>query len=52
MVIFSIKSCNFKEKLNFNLLIITSIAISSVIIVRSLYDYLYVRFIDDIVIFP
>ncbi len=41
MVVFSIKSSNFKEKLNFNLLIITSIAISSVIIVRSLYDYLH-----------
>ena len=40
-----------KSKLNFNLLIITSIAISSVIIVRGLFDYKYVRIIDDIAIF-
>ena len=32
-------------------LIIKSIAISSVIIVRDLSDYKYVRFIDDIAIF-
>ena len=38
-------------KLNFNLLKINSIAISSVIIVRSIFDYLYVRTIDDITIF-
>ena len=41
-----------KSKLNFNLLKINSIAISSVIIVRGLFDYLYVRIIDDIAIFP
>ena len=40
-----------KSKLNFNLLKIKSIAISSVIIVRGLFDYLYVRIIDDIAIF-
>ena len=39
-------------KLNFNLLKINSIAISSVIIVRGLSDYLYVRINDDIAIFP
>ncbi len=49
---FTIKSCNFKKKLNFNLLIINRIAVSSVIIVEGLFDYLYVRFIDDIAIFP
>ena len=39
------------SKLNFNLLKIKSIAISSVIIVRGLFDYLYVRNIHDIAIF-
>ena len=42
----------FSKKLNFNLLIINRIAVSSVIIVRSLFDFSYVRFIDDIAIFP
>ena len=41
-----------KSKLNFNLLKIKSIAISSAIIVRGLFDYLYVRIIDDIAFFP
>ena len=41
-----------KEKLNFSLLKINSIAISSVIIVKGLFDYIYVRDIFDIVIFP
>ena len=40
-----------KSKLNFNLLKIKSISISSVIIVRGLFDYLYVRITDDIAIF-
>ena len=40
-----------KSELNFNLLIIKSIAISSVIIVRGLFDYKYERIIDDIAIF-
>ena len=48
---FTIKSRNFQKK-NFNLLIINRIAVSSVIIVEGLFDYLYVRFIDDIAIFP
>jgi len=39
---------NINSKLNFNLLKIKSIAISSAIIVRDLFDYLYVRIIDDI----
>jgi len=38
-------------KINFNLLKIKSIEISSAIIVRDLIDYLYVRIIDDIAIF-
>ena len=33
-------------------LIINSIAISSVIIVRGLFDYTYVRINDDITVFP
>ena len=41
-----------KAKLNFNLLKIYSIARTSVIIVRGLFDYLYARNIDDIAIFP
>ncbi len=40
-----------KSKLNFNLLKIKSIGISSAIIVRGLFDYLDVRIIDDITIF-
>jgi len=39
------------SKLNFNLLKSKSIAISSVIIVRGISEYLYVRTIDDITIF-
>ena len=48
---FQLKRIIHKSKINFNLLKINSIAISSAIIVRGLFDYSYVRFIDDIAIF-
>ena len=41
-----------RTKLNFNILKNKSIAVSSVIIVRDLYEYFYARIIDDITIFP
>ena len=52
IVLLTIKLIILKAKLNFNLLKINSIAISSAIMVGGLLDYLYVRIIDDFAIFP
>ena len=51
-LIFDLNLIILKTKFNFNLLKINSIAICSAIIVRDLFDYLYVRIINDIAIFP
>ena len=52
LLLFQMKLEILKAKINFNLLIIYSIAISSAIIVEYLLSYSNVRIVDDIIIFP
>ena len=52
LLFFQLNFLILKTNINFNLLKINSIAISSVIIVRGLFDYQYVRIIHDFAIFP
>ena len=51
-ILFNLKFKLLRAKINFNLLKIYSIAVSSAIIVRDLIDYVYVRIILDFAIFP